>query len=476
MRTAATASLWRRDLETHNSVTHRVERFLERIERHKALNCFVEVFQDTALNKAREIDARREAGKPLGRLAGMVLAIKDNILYADHCCTASSKILQGFRAPYTATALQRLLDQDAVIIGRTSCDEFAMGSSNETAVYGPVKNPLDPSRVPGGSSGGSAAAVAAGLCDAALGSDTGGSIRQPAAFCGIWGLKPTYGAVSRYGLIAYGSSFDQIGPMTTTAADAAELMSVMAGPDPYDATTDQHYIFQKPSEEELTKIPTVGFFPELGELDTLAPEVRAVYQNLTEAAQKAGFSTKPLDFPMREYLVPMYYILSTAEASSNLARYDGVRYGYRARESESLEHMTTRTRTEGFGREVRRRILLGTFVLSSGYYDAYYAKAQKARKMLKDAVEDLFSRVDYLLLPTTPGLPFHFGERSDDPIRMYLEDQFTVLANLTGHPALSFPIPISGSFPTCGMQLIGAYGQEASMLAVAEKLQRLSMP
>lgn len=472
MDTVATVSLWRRDLENNHSVTHRVERFLNNIEQNKSLNCFVEVFQETALAKARDIDARHRAGKPLGCLAGMVLAIKDNILYAGHGCTASSKILQGFRAPYTATALQRLLDQDVVVIGRTSCDEFAMGSSNETAVYGPVRNPLDPERVPGGSSGGSAAAVAAGLCDAALGSDTGGSIRQPAAFCGLWGLKPTYGAVSRYGLIAYGSSFDQIGPMTTCAADAAVLMSVMAGPDPFDATTDQSYVFRK-SLDATAKTAILGYFPELLELDTLAPEVRLTYKRLVEAARANGFPVKSLAFPMREYLVPMYYVLSTAEASSNLARYDGVRYGYRARESESLERMTTRTRTEGFGREVRRRILLGTFVLSSGYYDAYYAKAQKARKMLRKNVDSLLSQVDYLLLPTTPGLPFRFGERSDDPIRMYLEDQFTVLANLTGHPALSFPVAIGGSFPTCGMQLMGAHGQEGPMLEVAEKLQGL---
>lgn len=476
MEPVTTTPSWRVEKEQEVSVTHRVERFLKRIQERKDLNCFVEVFETSALEQAQAIDKRRREGKPLGRLAGMVLAIKDNILYGGHLCTASSKILQGFRAPYTATALQRLLHEDAVVIGRTSCDEFAMGSSNETSYYGPVKNPHDTERVPGGSSGGSAAAVAAGLCDAALGSDTGGSIRQPAAFCGIWGLKPTYGAVSRYGLIAYGSSFDQIGPMTTGAGDAAELMTVMAGPDDFDATTDQSYVFHRPANKYDNVSLCLGYFPELLDSESLAQEIRIAYQTIIDAAQRAGHRLKPRHFPMKEYLVPMYYVLSTAEASSNLARYDGVRYGYRAKESDSLERMTTRTRTEGFGSEVRRRILLGTFVLSSGYYDAYYSKAQKARRMLKETVDTFLSESDFILLPTTPGLPFRFGERSDDPVRMYLEDQFTVLANLTGHPALSFPVHTAcDTFCWCGMQLIGNYGHEGRMLNEAEKLRQLTI-
>ncbi|MCS6980934.1 MAG: Asp-tRNA(Asn)/Glu-tRNA(Gln) amidotransferase subunit GatA [Flavobacteriales bacterium] len=460
---------WKRDRILGIPVQQRVQRFLEAIEAHRDLNCFAEVFEQSAMKRAAELDNALAAGRQPGRLTGMVIAIKDNILYKDHLCTASSKILQNFRAPYTATALQRLLDEGVVVIGRTSCDEFAMGSSNETSYYGPVRNPLAPECVPGGSSGGSAAAVAAGLCDAALGSDTGGSIRQPSAFCGIWGLKPGYGAVSRYGLIAYGSSFDQIGPMTANAEDAATLMEVMAGPDPRDATSDAEYHFGKMRNVPVSNL-RIGYYPEILNSPDVGETVRNAYQRILDKAREAGAHLVSLSFPIREHLVPMYYVLSTAEASSNLARYDGVRYGYRAAGASSMEEMLVRTRTEGFGQEVRRRILLGTFVLSSGYYEAYYGKAQKARALLREMVDKQLSETDILLLPTTPDLPFRFGERSEDPVKMYLEDQFTVMANLSGHPALSFPVVSGHTFPVCGMQIIGPFRSEAFLLSVASQL------
>ncbi|MCS6980185.1 MAG: Asp-tRNA(Asn)/Glu-tRNA(Gln) amidotransferase subunit GatA [Flavobacteriales bacterium] len=467
---AAAPSPWLEDWAKGVSLTQRVEVFLKKIARQAALNAFVEVFEQSALERAADIDARRQAGAPLGPLAGMVVALKDNILMKGHRCTASSRILEGFEAPYSATAVHRLLEADAVVIGRTGCDEFAMGSSNETSYYGLVRNPLDPERVPGGSSGGSAAAVAAGLCDAALGSDTGGSIRQPAAFCGLWGMKPTYGAVSRYGLIAYGSSFDQIGPMTTSPEDAALLMQVISGPDPYDATSDVRFTFQKSEHGAQERVVSLGFFPELLEGSDIEEPIRKAYQDCLERARILGCVLKPIELPMRSWLVPLYYVLSTAEASSNLARYDGVRYGYRSSHGETLEQMQVNTRTEGFGAEVRRRILLGTFVLSSGYYDAYYSKALKARALLCRRLENLFNEVHFLLLPTTPGLPFRFGERSADPVKMYLEDQFTVMANLTGHPALNFPWPCAGDFPVCGLQIMGPRRSDADLLAMAGRL------
>lgn len=460
---------WKRDRILGIPVRDRVQRFLEAIEAHRNLNCYVEVFEQSALTRAAELDDALEEGRQPGRLTGMVIAIKDNILYKDHLCTASSKILQGFRAPYSATALQRLLDEGVVVIGRTSCDEFAMGSSNETSYYGPVRNPLDPECVPGGSSGGSAAAVAAGLCDAALGSDTGGSIRQPSAFCGIWGLKPGYGAVSRYGLIAYGSSFDQIGPMTHNPDDAASLMEVMAGPDPRDATSDAQYRFGKMEAVPLSNL-RLGYYQEILNSSDVGETVRNAYQRVLDKARGSGAHLVSLPFPLREHLVPIYYVLSTAEASSNLARYDGVRYGYRVAGASTMEEMLVRTRTDGFGREVRRRILLGTFVLSSGYYEAYYGQAQKARALLRETVDKQLSEADILLLPATPDLPFHFGERSEDPIKMYLEDQFTVMANLSGHPALAFPVASGQAFPVCGLQIIGPFRSEAFLLSVASQM------
>ena len=444
---------------------------MEKIKAHAEINCFIETFDETALNAAEQIDLKIKKGET-GKLAGMVLAIKDNILYKGHLCTASSKILEGFKAPYTATALERLLREDAIVIGRTSCDEFAMGSSNETSIYGHVLNPLDNLRVPGGSSGGSAAAVAAGLCDVALGSDTGGSIRQPAAFCGIYGLKPTYGVVSRYGLIAYGSSFDQIGPLTTNTLDAELLLDIMSGFDPKDATSNSTYSYKNWEVENLSHV-SIGFYPEILQSEFLGHEVKLAYEKALNFLKEAGAHLKEFDFPFKDQLVPVYYILSTAEASSNLARFDGIRYGFRENIHDDLELMQIKTRTKGFGKEVKRRILLGTFVLSSGFYEAYYSKAQKARRLIKDLLEKQLKIAQAILLPTTPDLPFRFGERSDDPVKMYMEDQFTVLSNLTGHPALSFPVFVQ-SFPV-GIQIIGPNFEEAFLLSLAEKLRPLSV-
>ncbi|MCZ4410444.1 Asp-tRNA(Asn)/Glu-tRNA(Gln) amidotransferase subunit GatA [Cryomorphaceae bacterium 1068] len=415
-----------------------VGQYLHNIKDSADLNIFLEVFEEEALAKAEEISEKFKNGSA-GRLAGMVIALKDNICYKDHRVGAASKILDGFESLYDATVTKKLLEEDAIIIGRVNCDEFAMGASNENSSKGVVKNPVNPDHVPGGSSGGSAAAVAANCCLVALGSDTGGSIRQPAAFCGVVGLKPTYGRVSRHGLIAFASSFDQIGPISHSVSDSALVLEIIAGKDEFDTTSASKKVdgYSELTENKPLKI---GYIEECMENDALDPEVKKSHQKLIEELKEQGHILEPVHIEELKYLVPAYYVLTTAEASSNLSRYDGIHYGYRSENSHDIDSTYRMSRTEGFGPEVKRRIMLGTFVLSAGYYDAYYAKAQKVRRVIKEKTDKLLSEYDLLLSPTTPSTAFRIGAKSDDPIQMYLEDVFTVHANLAGTPAISLPL------------------------------------
>lgn len=452
------------------TVSRLTESYLDRIAEQADLNAFNEVFDGYAREQAARVDAKLAAGQA-GKLAGLVIGIKDNICIKGQKVTASSRILENFESQFSATVVERLLAEDAVIIGRLNCDEFAMGSSNENSAYGPVLNPVDKTRVPGGSSGGSAAAVKAGLCHAALGSDTGGSIRQPAAFCGNVGIKPTYGRVSRWGLLAYASSFDQIGPIAPCAADAAEIMSVIAGFDGQDATSssnpDTRYDALLPAGKKLR----VAYLADLLENPSLNESVRKAYADAIARLRAEGHETVPATFDYFDYLVPAYYVLSTAEASSNLSRYDGIRYGRRSPNTVDLETAYKKSRSEGFGKEVKTRIMLGTFVLSAGFYDAYYGKAQKVRRVVTDAMHGLLEQNDLLLIPTTPDTAFPFGANSDDPIQMYLQDIFTVQANITGHPAISFPYGTDASGLPIGLQAVGRYFDENTLFRTAALLE-----
>lgn len=441
--------------------------YLSRIETNNHLNAFLEVFPESALAKADEVDQKLKAGTA-GKLAGMVIALKDNISYKGHKVSASSKILQGFVSVYNSTVVERLLAADAIIIGRTNCDEFAMGSSNENSAYGNVANPHDIKRVPGGSSGGSAAAVAAGLCLAALGTDTGGSIRQPASFCGTVGYKPTYGRVSRWGIIAYASSFDQVGPITNNVEDTARIMEVISGMDDYDATLASNPVPAYAAQLEVTGKKRIAYLEDCLEKEGLDPEIKARALEVIEKLKAAGHTVEPVRFPYLDYLVPAYYVLTTAEASSNLSRYDGVHFGYRSPNAYDLESTYKKSRSEGFGMEVKRRIMLGTFVLSAGYYDAYYSKGQKVRRLLREKTEAILANYDAILLPTTPGTAFEFGANSADPIKMYLEDIFTVQANLTGMPAISIPAGKHSNGLPFGLQLIGKSFDDAGVMALGQ--------
>ncbi|MCI4671545.1 MAG: Asp-tRNA(Asn)/Glu-tRNA(Gln) amidotransferase subunit GatA [Bacteroidia bacterium] len=440
--------------------------YLENIHSQSDLNIFLEVFEEEAIAKAKEVDQKIQNGTA-GRLAGLVIGIKDVICYKGHRLSASSKILENFESLFTSTALQRLLDEDAIVIGRQNCDEFAMGSSNENSAYGAVANPIDPERVPGGSSGASAAAVAARMCHASLGSDTGGSVRQPASFCGVVGLKPTYGRISRFGLIAYASSFDQIGVLSHSVEDAALLLEIMAGKDPNDQTTSA----KSPKLNLVsTNKPKVGFLKECLESPALDPEIKSTCHQLLESFRKEGLEVKELSFPLLPSLVSTYYVLTTAEASSNLSRYDGIRYGHRNAQAASLEEVYTQTRTEALGAEVKRRIMLGTFVLSSGYYDAYYGRAQKVRRKIKEETHSMLDEVDLILSPVVPATAFKIGEKSEDPIEMYLSDIFTVHANLAGIPAISLPLGSHSNGLPFGVQLMGKAFDEETILSFSTKL------
>ena len=446
-----------------------VEEHLARIEENAHLNAFIEVYAHEARSRASVIDLKISRGNA-GKLAGMIIGLKDNLCLKGHKVSAGSHILENFESLFTSTAVERLLNEDAIIIGRLNCDEFAMGSSNLYSYYGPVKNPLDETKVPGGSSGGSAAAVAAGLCHAALGTDTGGSIRQPASFCGIVGFKPTYGRISRHGLIAYASSFDQIGPLTNSVEDAALLYEVMAGPDEYDSTLSQKEVENTDFSGSPVTKARIGYIKEAIDHPSIDPEVKEGVMSLIEQLREEGHQVEAVDFPHLDHLVPVYYILTTAEASSNLARYDGIHMGYRSENAHDLESTYKLSRTEGFGTEVKRRIMLGTYVLSSGYYDAYYLKAQKARRLIKDETDRMFQNYDFLLSPTSPHTAFEIEGERKDPTVMYLEDIFTVQSNISGAPAVSLPMGTHSNGLPFGIQLMSPSFEEKSLLEFAQQL------
>ena len=445
--------------------------FLKKIKQNLHLNAFLEVYEKEALDKALLIDEKFTSGK-VGKLAGLIIGVKDNISYKNHNLSASSKILEGFCSVYNSTVVDRLLKEDAIIIGRLNCDEFAMGSSNENSAYGSVLNPNDEERIPGGSSGGAAAAVRAGLCHAALGTDTGGSIRQPASLCGVVGLKPTYGRVSRHGCIAYASSFDQIGPITNSVEDAALILEVISGLDEFDATLSSKPVPSFSSDLETSGPKRIAIIEECLEHPGLDKEVQDEIKGLAEQLIANGHTVEKVSFPYMDFVVPAYYVLTTAEASSNLARYDGIHYGFRSQKAKDLESTYRKSRTEGFGKEVKRRIMLGTFVLSAGYYDAYYSKAQKVRRLIKEKTEDILKEYDQILIPSTPGTAPKIGEKIDDPIAMYLEDIFTVQANLTGLPAISLPIGMHSNGLPFGIQLIGKPFDELKLLQNAKTLMQ----
>jgi aspartyl-tRNA(Asn)/glutamyl-tRNA(Gln) amidotransferase subunit A len=457
--------------------------FLDRtMVQNPALNAFTHIAADRAIERAEAVDRQRAAGDTLGPLAGVPVGIKDNLCVRGMRTTAASKMLDRFVPPYDATVVERLERAGAVIIGKTNCDEFAMGSSNENSAYGPVHNPWSPDRAPGGSSGGSAAAVAARCAPLALGSDTGGSIRQPAAFCGVLGLKPTYGRVSRYGLLAFASSLDQVGPFARSAADAALVLNVLAGADRADATASHEPVpdFAAGLSGHIAGL-RVGV-PRAFVAEGVDLTVRRAFDDALETLRGCGAVLVDIELPHATHAIPVYYLVATAEASSNLARYDGVRYGFRSPNANaSLKEMYSRTRSEGFGAEVKRRIMLGTYVLSAGYYDAFYLKAQQVRTLVRRDYDAAFERVDVVAMPTTPTPAFRLGEKTDDPIQMYLADVFTVSANLAGLPAISIPCGFAdpsdepgGARLPVGLQLTGRMFDEATLLKAADAYERVS--
>ncbi len=462
-------------LNGETTVARTVQDFLDKAKQQQHLNAFIELWPEEALQRAAQIDTQISQGNA-GKLAGMVIALKDNICYKGHSVTASSKILKGFESLYNATVVDRLLAQGVIIIGRCNCDEFAMGASNETSAYGPVLNAQDNSRVPGGSSGGCAVAVQAGLCHAALGSDTGGSIRQPAAFCGQVGFKPTYGRVSRWGLLAYGSSFDQIGPITTNVYDCALLMEVIAGADGRDATASNKKVEDYTHLEQSNKSLRIAYLDTCFNNPGLDEELRNQSFAIFEQLKELGHTVEAVEFPYLDYLVPAYYVLTTAEASSNLSRYQGLTYGHRTEEKGDLDSLFKKSRSEGFGREVKRRIMLGTFVLTSDYYDAYYTKAQRVRRLIQESTDKILESYDFIITPTTPSTAFKFGEKTEDPVAMYLADIFTVQANLSGHPAISIPAGVHSNGMSWGIQLMGTQFGEKKLLGFSEELSKIVSP
>ena len=459
-------------ISSGDTVVSILESYLETIKKNEHLNAFLEVFKESALEQAAQVDLKIQEGTA-GKLAGMVVGIKDNLCYKNHRVSAASKILDGFEALFSATAVERLIEEDAIIIGRLNCDEFAMGSSNENSAFGPVRNARNPEMVPGGSSGGSATAVAAGLCTAALGSDTGGSIRQPASFTGTFGMKPTYGRVSRHGLIAYASSFDQIGTFTNNLDDAALILEVIAGKDDFDATVATLKVdnYSEPKENKKLKIAVIKESCELKGLDA---EIKLAMEKTISGLKEQGHQVDKISFPYLEHMVPTYYVLTTAEASSKLSRYDGVHFGYRTETARGVEDTYKKSRSQGFGEEVKRRIMAGTFVLSHGYYDAYYTKGQKVRRVLQDKTKKIFEEYDMILLPTTPTTAFKLNEVKD-PISMYLQDIYTVHANLTGNPAISIPMGVHSNDLPFGVQVIGDNFKEREMLNFSRQLEKIEL-
>lgn len=457
------------------TVATTVEYYLTQIESTKDLNIYVHLFADEARKQAAALDKKyQENPDSVGRLFGAVISIKDVLCYKDHPVTAASKILQGFTSLYSATCVQRLLDEDAIIIGVTNCDQFAMGSTNENSVYGATKNAADPTRVPGGSSGGAAVSVQADTCLFAIGTSTGGSVRQPAALCGVVGMKPTYGRISRYGLLAYGSSFDQAGVMANSVEDVALALEIMAGADEFDSTASQ-----RPVPALGKKLAGSGKLPaeqaKIAVFNTiltgkgLDEATNTTLQQTIQQLRDVGHTVEGVDFKYLDYIVPAYYVLTTAEASSNLSRYDGIRFGYRSKEVSDLQETYKKSRTEGFSDEVKRRIMLGTFVLSSGYYDAYYTKAQKVRRLIVDKTQEIFADYDFILMPVSPTPAWEIGKMNDDPVQMYLADIFTVQANMVGIPAISLPLGTSESGLPIGMQLMANKFEEAKLLAFAKE-------
>jgi aspartyl-tRNA(Asn)/glutamyl-tRNA(Gln) amidotransferase subunit A len=448
---------------------------LSNIKVKSHLNAFLSVYEEEAITRAAEIDKKISNGKA-GKLAGLVVGLKDVLAYKDHPLQAGSKILDSYHSTYNATAVQRLLDEDAIIIGRQNCDEFAMGSSNENSAFGPVKNDADNTRVPGGSSGGSAVAVQADMCRISLGSDTGGSVRQPAAFCGVVGLKPTYSRISRYGLIAYGSSFDCIGIFGKSLQDVALVLEVIAGADESDSTvsTTEVPAYSNELNAQSKKTLRVGYLKEITDSSGIQEEIKENILAKLDQLKKAGHTVEPIEFPLMEYILPTYYILATAEASSNLSRYDGVRYGYRSKNTTDLHSMYRKTRSEGFGKEVQRRILLGTFVLSASYYDAYYTKAQKVRRIIRDKTKEILRQYDFIVMPITPTTAFRLGEHTDNPLEMYLADLFSVQANVVGVPAISIPCGKDKQGLPIGLQIIADDFEESKLLQFSNQLMQLN--
>ena len=454
------------------NLTDLVSFYLKNIENNKHLNAFLEVFSGEALSEAIKIQEKINAGIA-GPLAGLVIGLKDNIVYKDHRVSASSKILAGFKSLFNATATERLLAADAIIIGRLNCDEFAMGGSNENSAFGPVLNPIDNSLVSGGSSGGSTVAVAANLCHAALGSDTGGSVRQPASFCGIYGMKPTYGRISRHGLIAYASSFDQIGTLTKSVEDAALILEIIAGNDEFDSTVSSKPVPSYSTLISPEKKYKIAYINDALEHEGLAKEVKDELNQLFDKLKTEGHLIEPVHFPFLDQIVPTYYVLTTAEASSNLSRYDGIDYGYRSKDAVGIDNTYIKTRTEGFGSEVKRRIMLGTFVLSAGYYDAYYSKAQKVRRLIKNWTDETLEKFDFIISPTTPHPAFELGALTKDPIAMYLEDIFTVHANLAGTPAISVPGLKNAKGLPFGIQVLGKSFKEEKLFSFVKLIDKI---
>ena len=457
-----------------------VQHYLDNIGRKSSLNAFVEVYEKEALQSASFLDSERLAGKSIMPLHGVVVALKDVICYQNHTVTAGSHILNSFSSLYSATAVERLLQAGAIIIGRNNCDEFAMGSTNENSAYGPVQNAADVTKVPGGSSGGSAVAVQAEMCMVSLGSDTGGSVRQPADWCGIVGLKPGYGRISRYGLIAYASSFDQIGIFSKNLYDAAKVLEVIAGEDAYDSTVSSEkvlpYNLLMQQRNEQTRPLKIAYFKEALEHPGLDSEIANAFHSYVAKLRSQGHRVEAVDFPLLQYVVPAYYVLTTAEASSNLSRYDGVKYGYRAHlaAQDDLTSLYKKSRSEGFGKEVKRRILLGTFVLSAGYYDAYFSKAQQVRRLLVEQNDQIFERYAAILSPTVPSTAFTIGEKRNNPVEMYLADIYTVYANLVGIPGVSLPLFQHSNGLPFGMQVMMPQFKEAELLVLSNYLMQLN--
>lgn len=466
-----------RSLETlQRDVANRVytctqitQSYIKNIKDNDTYNAFLEVFEASALEQAKLIDDKIKNNQTLGKLFGLIIGIKDNIVYKNHKSSAASKILENYISPYSATVVERLLAEDAIIIGRLNCDEFAMGGSNENSAFGPVKNPIDITRVAGGSSGGSAAAVAAGLCIAALGSDTGGSIRQPAAFCGNIGFKPTYGRVSRWGLIAYASSFDQIGPITNNIDDAISIYEVIAGSDDFDATCSQKQIDISDINTLENKKYKIAYFGNAIHHNSIDVEVKQACIDIIDKLQNEGHTLVDVSLDELDYIVPAYYVLTTAEASSNLSRFDGVKYGFHAQEAKDLEETYTLSRAQGFGKEVQRRIMSGTFVLSAGYYDAYYAKAQKVRRIVSEKTFQIFKEYDFILCPTAPTTAYKIGA-VQDTVASFLGDIFTVQANIVGIPAISLPLAKDKNNLPIGIQIMANKFDESKLLAFAKKM------